>query len=180
MLRPFMFRRFFVFTLPVLLLLSSFEASAANRRRRVKPKATVPAVSAKEDSNQDEESAEASAEDAVENSTKYFEDMPGETVSGTPRLIRANPSTEIFFNKLNQSYVIPKDSKHNPLYYAFEAAMKEQRAISFRVDPYSRRVLFVDGVAGASSKKKPKLKNTPAAPVLDGGLSGGHAKDGSQ
>lgn len=88
-----------------------------------------------------------------------LEDFNGVTVSGIPRLIRASPETEIFFRDVNTSYIIPKDSKHNPYYEAFDQAIRTGKSVSFRADPISRRVLAVDGVLGVRAPAK-----SPAGP----------------
>lgn len=95
------------------------------------------------------------AEEPVDE-TRYFEDLPGVTVTGIPRLARDNHGTEIFFTNVNQSYFIRQDNFHNRRYYVFEAAMKSGASVSFRADPVSRQVLEVDGVDQASAKPKPK------------------------
>lgn len=87
---------------------------------------------------------------------RYFEDLPGETISGIPRVVRDNNGTEIFFTNVNQSYFIRQDNFHNRRYFPFEAAIKSGQSISFRADPISRQILEVDGVEGASAKPKPK------------------------
>jgi len=102
--------------------------------------------------------------------TQYFEDLPGLTVSGVPRVIRSAHETEVFFNNLNQSYFIQQDNFHNRKFYAVESAMKSGSSITFRADPVTRRILFVDGIDHASSKPKPQ--KMPAS-VDSGSSSGG-------
>ncbi|MBX3018463.1 MAG: hypothetical protein KF767_11270 [Bdellovibrionaceae bacterium] len=97
-----------------------------------------------------------SVEAAPVDPTRYFEDLPGVTVTGVPRLARDNHGTEIFFTDVNQSYFIRQDNWHNRRYKPFEAAMKSGATVSFRADPISRQVLDVDGVENASAKPKPK------------------------
>lgn len=129
---------------------------------------------------------------AEEDPTKYFEDLPGQTVTGVPRIMRQIHETEIFFTNLNQSYFIAHDNHHNRKFFAFEKAIKKGSSLSFRADPVSRRVLFVDGVDQASAQAKPiktpgslgaEPDRTPAAKApsaVPGAGSAGKAPAGSR
>ncbi len=72
-------------------------------------------------------------------------------ISGTPRLIRSQPETEVFFRDLNQSYIIPKDNRHNKIFEAVSKAIKTKSKVTLEVDPKSRRILGLPE-DGASSK----------------------------
>ena len=64
-------------------------------------------------------------------------------ISATPRLIRSQPETEIFFKDFNQSLIIPKDNKHNKIFEAVSKAMKGNSKITLEVDLKTRRVLGI-------------------------------------
>jgi hypothetical protein len=100
--------------------------------------------------------AQAPPLDETADPTRYFEDLPGTSVAGIPRVIRDNAGTEIFFTNLNQSYVIAQDNLHNRKFKIFTDAIKSGASVSFKADPYSRRILEVDGVDQASAAPKPK------------------------
>ena len=93
-----------------------------------------------------------------------LDDFKGVTVSGIPRLIRASPETEVFFRDVNTSYIIPKDSKHNQFFEAFDQASRTNKSVSFRADPISRRVLAMDGVNGVRTPAKASAPAAPASP----------------
>jgi hypothetical protein len=78
----------------------------------------------------------------------------GTVISATPRLIRSQPETEVFFRDHNTSYVIPKDDGHNKTYELVEKAMKAKTKVSLRVDPKSRRVLGVEAQAPSEEAGK--------------------------
>lgn len=84
---------------------------------------------------------------------KTLDDFPGETLTGIPRLIRQDSLTEVFFRDLNQSYVIHQDSKHNRYYKIFDDGSRSNKPVTFRADPYSRRILAVEGVDGITAPK---------------------------
>lgn len=65
----------------------------------------------------------------------------GNSISGTPRLIRQMPETEVFFKDLPQSYFIPRTSSHNRIFDAVMKAQKAGKAISLKVDPKSRQIV---------------------------------------
>ncbi len=111
--------------------------------------------SEKESEKENRAKTEVIEEALAKEEPRTLDDFSGVTVSGIPRLIRASPETEIFFRDVNTSYIIPKDSKHNQYYHAFETASRLNKSVSFRVDPVSRRVLAVDGVNGVVSAKPP-------------------------
>lgn len=74
--------------------------------------------------------------------------VPVKEISGTVRLIRANPETEVFFKDLKDSLIIPKDSKHNQIFEACQQSQKTGRPVQIMVDPAGRRIL---GLPGAKS-----------------------------
>ncbi len=114
------------------------------------------------DEDEDEAELKAAADSitkslktAEEPKEKSWADMGGTSLTGVPRLIRQDPLTEVFFRDLKTSYVIHTDSKHNANYKAFDEAARANRSITFRADPISRRILFVDGVGGVKAPPPP-------------------------
>lgn len=133
----------------IFILLASFVqfgfAKSQNASKSESPAAEKPASKPKFVPIDEEEPAEE-----VEK-PKTLNDFPGETYTGTPRLIRQNEITEVFFRDLNNSYVIHNDSRHNRFFKVFEEGASQNRPVSFRADPYSRRITAVDGVDGVTA-----------------------------
>lgn len=92
-------------------------------------------------------------------------------VSGTVRIIRAHPETEVFFTDLKNSVIIPKTSSHNRILEACEEARKKNAKISLRIDPISRQVKSLGEDSGIEKKADGKLLSTP---VLSPGKEGFH------
>ena len=65
----------------------------------------------------------------------------GKEITGTVRIIRANPVTEVFFKDLKDSVVIPANSKHNQIYEACEESRKKGQPVHLQIDPVSRNVI---------------------------------------
>lgn len=112
---------------------------------------------------QDEVAVSENDGEVAEAGTAYFEDMQGETKSAVPRVIRNLGVTEVLFLGLNQFYVIREDASHNAFFYAIDDARKKNKAISFRADPVSRRIVAVDGVKGATAARKPSNEHKISA-----------------
>ncbi len=62
-------------------------------------------------------------------------------VTGTVRLIRSTPETEVFFKDLKDSLIIPKDSQHNKLYDLCEESRKKGTPVKLLIDPVGRSIL---------------------------------------
>ena len=67
-----------------------------------------------------------------------------------PLMVRSSPRTEIFFKDLKNSQWIDDDHNHNAFMNAFIEAAKKNKAISFRSDPETRKILKVEGVKDES------------------------------
>lgn len=131
------------------------------------------------DENEDEELLKE-ARESITSSLKTVSDEPkepawndlgGQSFTGVPRLIRQDPMTEVFFRDLKESYVIHTDSKHNANFKVFDEASRANRPVTFRADPVSRRILVVDGVAGARAPTT--ATGAGAAPASTGGVKAG-------
>lgn len=110
-------------------------------------------------------------------SKRYFEDLPGKTITGVPRLIRQMPYTEVTFKTSSDSYVIPPDNRHNTIMHAFERAIDNNESISFRVDPDSKRILYVDGIENVTAKARNSREPRPGKSSNTGSSAG---KTGTQ
>jgi hypothetical protein len=75
-------------------------------------------------------------------------------ISGVVRLIRGEPETQVFFKDLNDSVIIPKDSKHNEIFAMCNDSMKTGKSISLMMDPVSHRA-FLPTDASKSSATVP-------------------------
>ena len=92
----------------------------------------------------------------AEQSTEvFYEDLSGTAVSGIPRVIRANPETEVFLRNVNGGFVLPPGARHNLMFEEFQRAMKTEKSVTFKYDAISRRVLHVDGLEGVKQRPKP-------------------------
>jgi hypothetical protein len=76
--------------------------------------------------------------------TAHAEDKAiGKQISGTVRLIRGSPSTEVFFKDLKDSAIIPKNNSHNAIYALCEESMKKGIPVSLIIHPISREVIAI-------------------------------------
>lgn len=75
----------------------------------------------------------------------------GESISGVVRIVRTSPETEVFFKDIKNSYIIPKNSKHNEIFEACLQSSKTGKAVALQVDPKNRRVLFQNTLAEPTS-----------------------------
>lgn len=100
---------------------------------------------------------------SVEQSTDvFYEDLSGTSVSGVPRLIRANPETEVFLRNVNGGFVLPPGARHNLMFDEFQKAMKTDKSVTFKYDAISRRVLHMDGLEGVKQRPKPSNPSGPS------------------
>lgn len=92
----------------------------------------------------------------------FYEDLSGTSVSGVPRLIRANPETEVFLRNVNGGFVLPPGARHNLMFEEFQRAMKTDKSVTFKYDAISRRVLHMDGLEGVKQRPKPSNPTKPS------------------
>ncbi len=67
-------------------------------------------------------------------------------VNGTPRFVRSQARTEVFFQDLKDSYWIDQDRRHNGFMDAFVQASNQKKVVSFTADSSTRQILKVQGV----------------------------------
>lgn len=90
----------------------------------------------------------------------------GKEISGTVRIIRSQPQTEVFFKDLKESVIIPVNSRHNQIYEACEKSWKKGTPVKLRIDPVSRHVLALPGSeSGGGEALKPSTLSPDFKPL---------------
>lgn len=140
--------------MPVLCMAENFSSSKTPRTGEKPLKIPIKNDGFYSIDGEEDKKSPSNFDEPEEEKVPTLDDFKGETVSGIPRLIRASPETEVFFRDINTSYIIPQSDKHNRFFHAFDQASKRNQAVSFRVDPVSRRVLAMDGVDGVRAPAK--------------------------